>query len=236
MLVLTRRIGETIVIDGAISITVAAIRGDKVRLGVSAPPSVLVDRSEVHERRTASHPAVPRLSLSSSLEGAISVRMVQQGDRVQVHYVKRLRDGRTASSREPLEVTVGIDHPRLPGLGAALVGLTTGQSRTLIVPPEQAYGLPDPARIHRWSRTRFPKEVTLRAGKLIRFTDERGRRHRVRILEATSKIVLVDGNHPWAGQTLEVEVKLLDFLEPRLDLKEATGDPGSLGESKEGAS
>jgi peptidylprolyl isomerase len=226
MLVLTRRIGETIVIDGAISVTVAAIQGDKVRLGVSAPPSVLVDRSEVHERRLASRPAVPRLSVSSCLEGATLVRIVQQGDRVQVHYVKRLRDGRTASSRQPLEVTVGIDHPRLPGLGASLVGLTTGQSKTLIVPPEQAYGLPDPARIHRWSRRRFPKEVTLRAGKLVRFLDERGRRCCVRILEANSKVVVVDGNHPWAGQTLELEVKLLDFLESRPGLEEATANPG----------
>jgi peptidylprolyl isomerase len=154
--------------------------------------------------------------------------MVQQGDRVQVQYVKRLRDGRTASSREPLEVTVGIDHPRLPGLGASLVGLTTGQSKTLIVPPEQAYGLPDPTRIHRWSRRRFPKELTLRAGKLIRFTDERGRQHRVRILEANSKLVVVDGNHPWAGQTLELEVKLLDILEPRPGLEEATTAPGGM--------
>jgi carbon storage regulator len=59
MLVLTRRIGEKIVIDGGITVTVVAIRGDKVRLGVNAPPSVLVDRSEVHERRLAPRPAVP---------------------------------------------------------------------------------------------------------------------------------------------------------------------------------
>ena len=51
MLVLTRRIGEQIVIDGNIRVMVIAVNGDKVRLGTSAPPSVTVDRSEVHERR-----------------------------------------------------------------------------------------------------------------------------------------------------------------------------------------
>ena len=51
MLVLTRRIGEQIVIDGNIRVVVIAISGDKVRLGTSAPSSVTVDRSEVHERR-----------------------------------------------------------------------------------------------------------------------------------------------------------------------------------------
>ena len=53
MLVLTRRIGEKLVIDGVISVTVVAVHGDKARLGISAPPSVRVDRSEVHERRLA---------------------------------------------------------------------------------------------------------------------------------------------------------------------------------------
>lgn len=227
MLVLTRRIGEQIVIDGVIFVTLVSIRGDKARLGISAPPSVSVDRSEVYERRSASRPAVPRPSVSSRLEGVALMRTVQQGDRVQVHYVKRLRDGRRASSREPLQLTAGINHPRLPGLGAALIGLTAGQAATLTVPPELAYGLSNPTRIHRWSRRRFPKEATLPTGKLIWFTDEKGRRRRVRILEADSKVVVVDANHPWAGQTLELEVTLLGFLEPPLSREVSTAVPSA---------
>ena len=51
MLVLTRRIGQEIVIDGAIRITITAIDGNKVRIGITAPPAVRVDRAEVHRRR-----------------------------------------------------------------------------------------------------------------------------------------------------------------------------------------
>jgi carbon storage regulator len=51
MLVLTRRVGEQIVIADDIRITVAAISGNKVRLGISAPDGIRVDRQEVHERR-----------------------------------------------------------------------------------------------------------------------------------------------------------------------------------------
>lgn len=51
MLVLTRRVGEEIVIDGNIRITVAELQGNKVRIGVTAPASVRVDRKEVHQRR-----------------------------------------------------------------------------------------------------------------------------------------------------------------------------------------
>jgi carbon storage regulator len=51
MLVLTRRQGEEIVIAGNIRVTVVAVKGGQVRIGITAPPSVAVDRQEVHERR-----------------------------------------------------------------------------------------------------------------------------------------------------------------------------------------
>ena len=50
MLVLTRREGEEIVIAGNIRVTVVSVEGGKVRLGVSAPPDVPVNRKEVHDR------------------------------------------------------------------------------------------------------------------------------------------------------------------------------------------
>jgi len=51
MLVLTRGIGEQIVIDGNIVVTIVSIDGNKARLGIQAPRSVRVDRAEVHQRR-----------------------------------------------------------------------------------------------------------------------------------------------------------------------------------------
>jgi carbon storage regulator len=51
MLVLSRRLGDELVIGGQIRITVTGVKGDRVRLGVVAPPEVRVDRDEVHRRR-----------------------------------------------------------------------------------------------------------------------------------------------------------------------------------------
>lgn len=51
MLVLTRRIGEEIVINGDVRVKVVLIKGDRVRLGIIAPDYVAVDRQEVHQRR-----------------------------------------------------------------------------------------------------------------------------------------------------------------------------------------
>ncbi|HZP02586.1 MAG TPA: carbon storage regulator [Terriglobia bacterium] len=65
MLVLTRRVGERIVIAGDIQVTVLAVRGKKVRLGIAAPDSVRVDREEIHESRVGPSPA-PRLPAKPS--------------------------------------------------------------------------------------------------------------------------------------------------------------------------
>jgi carbon storage regulator len=59
MLVLTRRIGEEIVIDGRIRVRVTLVQRDRVRLGIMAPENVRVDRAEVHECRGLPGPARP---------------------------------------------------------------------------------------------------------------------------------------------------------------------------------
>ena len=52
MLVLTRKSGEQVVLnDGDITVTVVAVQGNKVRIGIQAPPAMLVDRAEVRARR-----------------------------------------------------------------------------------------------------------------------------------------------------------------------------------------
>ena len=51
MLALTRKIGEKIIVDGCITVEIVAVEGNKVRIGITAPPDVRVDREEVHRAR-----------------------------------------------------------------------------------------------------------------------------------------------------------------------------------------
>jgi carbon storage regulator CsrA len=215
MLVLARRIGEKLVIDNAVYVTVVAIDGATVRLGVTASTSVRVDRSEVHERRLASQPQIPAPAASPT-EGECSTQTAQLGDHVQVHYVKHFQDGSVVSShgRAPIELTVGVPHQRLPGLGLGLVGLAAGASRTVSVPPEQAYGPRDPSRIRRWPRARFPFDRPLSNGQWLRIVNGRGRSRLVRIVEVSGEKVVVDTNHRRAGQTVEMEVELVGIQAP----------------------
>jgi len=75
MLVLSRKPGEEIIIDDHIRVTIVSIKGDRIRVGITAPEAVSVDRAEVHERR---HSFVD-MNVSPKLVGAsdTSVRLHQ---------------------------------------------------------------------------------------------------------------------------------------------------------------
>lgn len=67
MLVLTRKIGEEIVIGDSIHIMLVAIKGEKVRIGITAPKDVIVDRQEVYENRKNGFSEVPTLASTTRL-------------------------------------------------------------------------------------------------------------------------------------------------------------------------
>jgi carbon storage regulator len=59
MLVVTRRTGQEIMIGDNIRIIVTAVRADRLRLGITAPQNVRVDRAEVHKRRVLPCASLP---------------------------------------------------------------------------------------------------------------------------------------------------------------------------------
>jgi carbon storage regulator len=56
MLVLSRKVGEEILIGDNVRLTVLSTKGERVRIGIAAPPDVRVDRYELHIRRTGQEP------------------------------------------------------------------------------------------------------------------------------------------------------------------------------------
>jgi carbon storage regulator len=59
MLILTRRTGETLRIGDDVEVTVMAVNGSQVRIGIKAPRNVAVDREEIAERKQREHGSTP---------------------------------------------------------------------------------------------------------------------------------------------------------------------------------
>lgn len=53
MLILTRRVGETLLIGDTVAVTVLGVKGNQVRVGINAPKDVAVDREEIRDRKNA---------------------------------------------------------------------------------------------------------------------------------------------------------------------------------------
>jgi len=58
MLILTRKVGETVIVGNDVTVTVVGVKGNQIRIGISAPKNVSIHREEIYERiRRAQHPA-----------------------------------------------------------------------------------------------------------------------------------------------------------------------------------
>ena len=69
MLILTRRVGETIIIDDDIEVTVLAVKGNQVRLGIKAPDHIAVHREEIYQRLMGTTPeTTPATSKAHALQ------------------------------------------------------------------------------------------------------------------------------------------------------------------------
>ena len=78
MLVLTRKLNESVMIGDEIEICILDIRGEKVRLGIKAPREIMVHRKEIYEeiRKANEEAARSSLEMAEALEKAISNRMI----------------------------------------------------------------------------------------------------------------------------------------------------------------
>lgn len=138
--------------------------------------------------------------------------------RVTLHFALKLEDGALVDStfeRSPATFTVG-DGNLLPGFEKRLFGLKAGQRGTYRIPPEDAFGQPNPANVQRIPRNQFGADVALEKGLVLSFADANKSELPGVISRFDEDEVEVDFNHPLAGRTLTFDVEILR-VEPALD-------------------
>ncbi|MBM4294143.1 MAG: peptidylprolyl isomerase [Deltaproteobacteria bacterium] len=157
--------------------------------------------------------------------------LISQDQYVCLEYRLRLESGEwirgSAAAPEKLCFIAGVGEV-LPGLERRLWGLKENDQMEFVIPAEEGFGLPDPANIQVWSHKVFPPGVKPYAGMQVLpanlpFPAE----FPARVKEVSKDQVVLDLNHPLAGQDLYYEVRVLEVrpatpeeLEPAKQCKE----------------
>jgi len=138
----------------------------------------------------------------------------QAGDLVKVHYTGRLADGTifdTSMEREPLEFTLG-EGELIPGFEQAVLGMTTGESKTATILADQAYGPHRAERVIDVERHHLPSDIQPELGQRLQMTRPDGTTINVVVTTITETQVTLDANHPLAGQDLIFDLILVEIL------------------------
>jgi len=142
-----------------------------------------------------------------------SEKVTKGGDTVKVHYTGKLEDGTIFDSsrdREPLELTLGSGST-IPGFENGIIGMALGDTKTITIPPEEAYGPKRDDLVITISKDEFPSDITPSVGQQLQMRHPSGNVMNVTITDVMQDSVTFDANHPLAGKTLIFEVELMEI-------------------------
>lgn len=142
------------------------------------------------------------------------MQQAQNGDKVRVHYEGTLRTGETFDSsngREPLEFTVGSGQV-IKGFDEGVKGMQVGEKRTLEIPVSDAYGEASEDLIIEFPKAQFPGNMNPEVGQQLMMSNGSGQSFPVTIREIKDDSVLLDANHPLAGQDLIFNIELVEIV------------------------
>jgi FKBP-type peptidyl-prolyl cis-trans isomerase SlpA len=140
---------------------------------------------------------------------------VGEGTRVFLNFSVSLEDGSEVDTNfggEPVNFIVG-DGSLLPGFERLLFGMSAGERRMFVVPPEEGFGQPNDDNLQYMPRDQFEDESELEIGLVYSFADAAGGEVPGMILSFDTQEVVVDFNHPLAGRTILFDV-LIHRVEP----------------------
>ncbi len=136
------------------------------------------------------------------------------GDTVKVHYTGKLDDGTvfdTSVNEDPLQFTIGGGQI-ISGFEQAVVGMKPGESKTVRIPADEAYGQRREDLILEVERSQLPEGLKPEVGLQLQSRQPDGRIIVLTITDITESHVTLDANHPLAGEDLTFEIQLIEIL------------------------
>ena len=139
----------------------------------------------------------------------------EMGDRVLVYYKGILENGTVTEGTnegEPYEFTVGDESVR-ETFTRIVLGMEEGDSRSVILSPEDAFGPYNPEFVIEVDRSKFPPDAQIEKGMRMEVqSDPGGTPIEVTVTEVTPETLTLDGNHPLAGETVTMTIQLLEIV------------------------
>jgi len=138
---------------------------------------------------------------------------VKENDTVRVHYTGKLTTGEvfdTSLEREPLEVALG-QGSLIPGFEKGLLDMEVAEKKTINIPMEEAYGEVQKELFQEIAKEQLPAEINPEIGMGLVSRGEDGSERQLRIADVKDDSIIVDANHPLAGQDLVFELELVEI-------------------------
>jgi FKBP-type peptidyl-prolyl cis-trans isomerase 2 len=142
------------------------------------------------------------------------MQQVKKGDTVKVHYHGKLTNGETfdtSSGRDPLEFEVGGGMV-IKGFDDGVMGMEVGEKKTINIPVDEAYGPRSEEMIIEFPKERFPAELQIEEGTQLMMSNETGQNFPVVVAEIKESSVMLDANHPLAGEELVFDLELIEIV------------------------
>ena len=138
----------------------------------------------------------------------------ENGSVVKVHYTGKLEDGSvfdTSVDRDPLQFAVG-EGRIIPGFEQAIIGMKAGESKTVTIPSDQAYGPHHEDLLLVVDRDQIPSHLTPEVGQRLEIHQTDGQTIPVTVTEVSDASITLDANHPLAGEALIFDIQLVEIV------------------------
>ena len=142
---------------------------------------------------------------------------------VKIHFTCTLDDGTvhdTSIGKEPLQFVIGENHIAIKGLEESVLGMQQGETKTVTISPDLAFGPRLSEKIHVINRSQFPAGVQPAVGLKFEIRQDSGEISTIQVSDVSESEVTLDANHPLAGKNLTFAIELLEVSTPPSALAE----------------
>ncbi|KAB7530738.1 peptidylprolyl isomerase [Flagellimonas olearia] len=139
---------------------------------------------------------------------------VKENDTVKVHYTGKLTNGQIFDSslqREPLEVALGQGQ-LIPGFEKGLIDMAVNEKKTITIAKEEAYGEVNESLFQKISKSQLPEDLKPEVGMGLVGSNADGQQQQFRVAKVEADDIILDGNHPLAGQDLVFDLEVVEIL------------------------